>query len=348
MRRSAEGAVDPFVGRQLGQTGALLGRLGFGGAPLGDLYEKLSEDAVESTLEQAYRLGIRYFDTSPWYGHGLSEHRLGRVLRRKPRESLVVSTKVGRVYTAPTNLQCVDTSPWAGGLPFVLRFDYTYDGVLRSYEDSLQRLGLNRVDLLLIHDLDFLYHRTEAAVEACFRQLDEGGWKALDELMSSGMIRGIGAGINQMGMIPRFLDRFAVDFFLVAMPYTLLDQEALHDEFPRCVERGAGIVIGAPFASGILATGPVENAKYNYAPAPAEVVDTVRRIEAVCRRHGVPLPAAALQFPLGHPSVVAVIPGAVSPEQVAANVRMMRVAIPPELWEELRAEKLILAEAPTP
>jgi len=340
--------MDPFARRQLGRTGVAIGQLGFGGAPLGDLYQRLSEDAAQGTLEEAYRLGLRFFDTSPWYGHGLSEHRLGRFLRRQPRESFVLSTKVGRVYTAPADLDGVDTSPWVGGLPFVLRFDYTYDGVLRSYEDSLQRLGLNRVDLLLIHDLDSLYHRTEAAVEACFRQLDEGGWKALAELKSSGMIRGIGAGINQMGMIPRFLDRFAVDFFLVAMPYTLLDQEALHDEFPRCVERGASIVIGAPFASGILATGPVENAKYNYAPAPAEVVDTVRRIEAVCRRHGVPLPAAALQFPLGHPSVVAVIPGAVSPEQVAANVRMMRVAIPAELWEELRAEKLILAEAPTP
>ena len=340
--------MDPFASRQLGRTGLAIGQLGFGGAPLGELFQKLCEDTAQSTLEEAYRLGLRFFDTSPWYGHGLSEHRLGHFLRRQPRESFVLSTKVGRVYTAPADLEGVDTGPWAGGLPFVLRFDYTYDGVQRSYEDSLQRLGLNRVDLLLIHDLDFHYHGTEAAVERYMRQLDDGGWQALDGLKSSGIIRGIGAGINQMGMISRFLERFDVDFFLVAIPYTLLDQDPLLEEFPRCAERGVGIVVGAPFASGILATGPVENAKYNYAPASAEIADKVRRIESVCGRRGVPLPAAALQFPLGHRSVAAVIPGAVSPAQVASNVRMMEVDIPAELWEELRAEGLILAEAPTP
>ncbi|MFQ6017594.1 MAG: aldo/keto reductase [Kiloniellaceae bacterium] len=340
--------MDPFARRRLGRTGVSIGQLGFGGAPLGELYRKLCEATAQSTLEEAYRLGLRFFDTSPWYGHGLSEHRLGHFLRRQPRESFVLSTKVGRVYTAPADLERVDTGPWAGGLPFVLRFDYTYDGVKRSYEDSLQRLGLNRVDLLLIHDLDFHYHGTEAAVEHYFRQLETGGWKALDELKSSGTIRGIGAGINQMGIIPRFLDRFDIDFFLVAMPYTLLDQEPLHAEFPRCVERGVGIVVGAPFASGILATGPVENAKYNYAPAPAGIADKVGRIESLCGRHGVPLAAAALQFPLGHPIVAAVIPGAVSPAQVAANVRMMRIEIPAGLWQELRDDGLIHAEAPTP
>ncbi len=340
--------MDPFTRRQLGRTGVAIGQLGFGGAPLGDLYQRLAEDAAQGTIEEAYRLGLRLFDTSPWYGHGLSEHRFGHFLRRQPRQSFVLSTKVGRVYTAPADLDGVDTSPWAGGLPFVPRFDYTYDGVLRSYEDSLQRLGLNRVDLLLIHDLDFQYHRTEAAVERYLRQLDEGGWMALAELRTSGRIRGIGAGINQMGMIPRFLDRFDIDFFLVAIPYTLLDQDPLHEEFPRCAERSVGIVVGAPFASGILATGPVGNATYNYAPPSAEIVDKVRRIETACRRHGVPLAAAALQFPLGHPSVAAVIPGAVSPEQVAANVRMMRIDIPPGLWEQLRAEELILGNAPTP
>lgn len=340
--------MDPLAMRQLGRTGVAIRQLGFGGAPLGELYEKIPEEVAESTLATAYDAGVRYFDTSPWYGHGLSEHRLGHFLRRQRRDSFVLSTKVGRVYTAPADLTSLDTGPWAGGLPFALRFDYSSDGITRSYEDSLQRLGLNRVDLLLIHDLDFHYHKTEEGVEGYMRQLDDGGWRALDKLRSAGLIGGVGAGINELGMIPRFLDRFDVDFFLVAMPYTLLDHEVLREEFPRCGERGVGLVIGAPFASGILATGAVDGARYAYDAAPAEVVDRVRRIETVCARHGVPLAAAALQFPLGHPSVAAVIPGAVSPAQVEANVRMMAHDIPAGFWEELRTEALLPAEAPTP
>jgi D-threo-aldose 1-dehydrogenase len=185
-------------------------------------------------------------------------------------------------------------------------------------------------------------------VEGRLRELDQGGWRALEDLKSAGLIRGIGAGINEMGMIPRFLDRFPIDFFLVAMPYSLIDQEPLRDEFPRCAEAGVGLVIGAPFASGILATGAVEGARYNYQPAPPEVLEKVARIERVCARHGVPLPAAALQFPLGHPSVAAVIPGTASPEEVDVSVRTMEVEVPQAFWDDLGAEGLIAAEAPTP
>ncbi len=339
--------MDPFALRRLGRTDVRLAPLGFGGAPIGELYEKLSEEVVEQTLAQAYGCGVRYFDTSPWYGHGLSEHRVGHFLRRQPRADFVLSTKVGRVYRAPTDPQRLDTAPWVGGLPFELRFDYSYDGILRSYEDSLQRLGLNRVDLLLIHDLDLNYHTPEG-VQDCLKQLEQGGWKALDELKSAGRIRGIGAGVNQMGTIPRFLDRFDLDFFLVAMPYTLLDQAPLREEFPRCAERGVGIVIGAPFASGILATGAAAGAKYAYAAAAPEILDKARGIEAVCRRHGVPPAVAALRFPLAHPSVAAVIPGAVSPGQVSANVLGLRGAVPVDLWRELKAEGLLAVDAPTP
>lgn len=340
--------MDPFSARVLSRTSVTLSQLGFGGAPLGELFEKVAEATARSTVETAVEIGIRYFDTAPWYGHGMSEHRIGHVLRGQPRQSFVLSTKVGRVYSAPGPAQALGTSPWVGGLPFQLRFDYSYDGIVRSYEDSLHRLGLNRVDLLLIHDLDLNYHGGEEALEGHFLELERSGWKALEELKASGQIGGIGAGVNQLGTIPRYLDRFDLDFFLVAMPYTLLDQEPLLDEFPRCQERDVGIIIGAPFASGILATGAVEGAKYRYAAASAEVARKVSSLEARCQRYGVPLAAAALQLPLGHPSVAAVIPGAISPEQVEANVRLMQVEIPAELWQELKRDELLLAETPTP
>ncbi len=340
--------MDPFATRRLGCTDVRLTELGFGGAPLGEVFEKIPEKTARETVETAYRCGIGYFDTSPWYGHGLSEHRLGHVLRPKDRGSFVLSTKVGRLYSAPPYPDQTDTTPWVGGLPFVARFDYTYDGIRRSFEDSLQRLGVARVDLLIIHDLDFLHHRTEKGVARRLGELEKGGWKALEEMRSSGAIRGVGAGINETGMIPRFLARFDIDFFLVAMPYNLLTQEAALEELPMCAERRVGIVIGAPFASGILATGAKKKAMFNYAPAGAQVLEKSRRLAKVCGRHGVPLAAAALQFPLGHRSVAAVIPGVVSPHQVRRNVALARHPIPGDLWDELKAEGLLIAEAQTP
>lgn len=340
--------MDPFATRPLGRTGVQLCPLGFGGAPIGELYEKLTEDQVETTLATAYEAGIRYYDTAPWYGHGLSEHRVGHLLRQQNRDDFVLSTKVGRVYSAPKDPRGLDTGPWAGGLPFELHFDYGYDAVMRSWEDSLQRLSLNRVDLLLIHDLDFGYHETEEGVAARFGELENGGWAALQKLKEAGSISGIGAGINALGMIPRFLERFDMDFFLVAMPYTLLNQEILETEFPACADRGVGIVIGAPYASGILATGVRDGAKYNYETAGHDIVVRVRAIESVCDAHGVSLQAAALQFPFGHDSVAAIVPGAILPEQVSANVSVMRHEIPTGFWDDLKAEGLIRGDAPTP
>jgi D-threo-aldose 1-dehydrogenase len=341
--------MDPFARRQLGSTGVYVTALGFGSGTLGDRLTVIEEAQAVDTLEAAWEAGIRYFDTAPFYGLGKSEHRVGRVLRTKPREQFVLSTKMGRVLSPARGAAAADPIRWAGGLPFELRFDYTRAGVLRSYEDSLQRLGLNRVDALLIHDLDLMFHTTEEAWGARFRELDAGGgFAALVELKRSGDIRAIGAGINQTDMIPRFLERFEMDFFLVAIPYTLLSQEALAEELPLCVARGAGVVIGAPFASGILAEGPRPGASYAYREAGPEVLEKTRRIEAVCRRHGVPLGAAALQFPLGHPSVAAVIPGPNSAEQARRNVEWMSRDIPPELWAELKAEQLLQADAPTP
>jgi D-threo-aldose 1-dehydrogenase len=341
--------MDPLARRRLGRTDILVTALGFGSGTLGDRLEVIDEARADATVGAAWAAGIRYFDTAPFYGLGKSEHRVGRVLRTKPRDEFVLSTKVGRVLFPTRGEPSSDPIRWEGGLPFDLRFDYTRAGMLRSYEDSLQRLGLGRVDALLIHDLDLMFNRTEEAWQARFRELDAGvGFAALSELKRSGDIRAIGAGINHTGMIPRFVERFDLDFFLVAMPYTLLSQEALEQELPLCADRRIGVVIGAPFASGILATGPRDGASYAYQDAGAEVLARTRRIEAVCRRHGVPLGAAALQFPLGHPSVAAVIPGPNSPEQARQNVEWMRAGIPPDLWADLKSEGLLRADAPAP
>lgn len=332
--------------RRVGNTAVSVTALGLGGAPLGDLYEKLPEAQAEEVVRTAHRGGVRLYDTAPWYGHGMSEHRLGHTLRQFDRDAFVLSTKVGRVYSRPSERESFSTTPWEGGLPFELRFDYSYDGIYRSYEDSLQRLGINRVDLLVIHDLDRGYHDPEA-LRSHRSDLEKGGWRALEELRSSGEIRGIGAGINEHPMMSYFLERFDLDFFLVAMPYTLLDQAPLR-EFETCRERGIGIIIGAPFASGILATGAGEGATYGYQSADVAVLEQTRRIEEICGTYEVPLPAAALQFPLGHPSVAAVIPGATREEFVVANVRDFLVPIPAELWQALKARGLLLPGAPVP
>lgn len=341
--------MDPLAKSRIGTTSLEVTRLGFGGATLGDARETLDESRAAATIEAAYAAGVGYFDTAPWYGTGKSEHRFGHVLRTKPRDSYTLSTKVGRVLVRPDKPAGFSPERWTGGLPFVVRFDYTYDGVMRAYEDSLQRLGINTVDALLIHDLDFGYHGDEAGVQARFDELDRGGgYRALRELKERGEIRAIGAGINVTGFIPRFLERFDLDVFLVAMPYTLLSQDALDAELPLVRERGASVVIGAPFASGILARGPDDQPTYGYKPAEAPVVERTRRIREVCARHGVPLGAAALQFPFGHPAVASIIPGPNAPEQVSANVDWMRVDVPADLWAELKAAGLLRPDAPTP
>ena len=248
--------MDPFEKRPIGRTQLMAPRLGFGAGTLGDPFDVIAEHQADLTLEAAFAAGIDYFDTAPWYGNGKSEQRVGRVLQTKPRAAFKVSTKVGRVYRRPDDVRTFSQSRWLGGLPFDLRFDYSRDGVLRSYEQSLLRMGLNKVDALVVHDLDFKHHKTEEAVAQHLSRLDEGGGHAaLLELKRNGDIDAIGVGINHVGMIPRFLARFDIDFFLVAMPYSLMDQDALDEELPLCEEKGASVVIGAPFASGILATG---------------------------------------------------------------------------------------------
>jgi D-threo-aldose 1-dehydrogenase len=349
MRRySREGRiVDPFQLRKLGRSELSLPQLGFGGAPLGELFVKVSEADAEATLVAAWAGGVRYYDTAPLYGHGQSEHRIGRFLYRQPRSDVLLSTKVGRLLRAPTD-PAAEPVGWVGGLNFGEQFDYSYDGIMRSYEDSLQRLGMTRVDLLIIHDLDIWHQTSEARLAAYLAQLATSGWRALAELKAAGRVKAIGAGINELGMIPRFVDLFDLDFFLIALRYTLGDHSALAVEMPLCASKGIGVVIGAVFSSGLYATGPVPDARFNYLDPTPEERERARQIEAICKRHNVPLAAAALQFPLHHPLVASVIPGAFQPDHVTDNIRYLQHEIPDTLWAELKRRGLIHQDAPTP
>ena len=332
---------------EIGKTGVTVTQLGFGGAPLGELFERVTAKQATETLETAWESGIRYYDTAPFYGHGKSEHRTGHFLQDMPRGEFALSTKVGRVLTRAKG-DDFTSEFWAHPLPFDFYYDYSYDGIMRSFEQSLNRLGVNRVDLLMIHDLDIWCNEKQDRVQAWLTQLFTSGWRALEELKSSGTIRGIGAGINETGMIPRFADYVDLDCSIVAMPYNLLDQETLDTEFPLCEKNEISIIVGAPFASGILATGAKEGAYYKYAPASPEILDRTAKIEAVCERHSVSLIAAALQFPLFHPVVNAIIPGAVLPEHVSSNAEKSIQDIPAELWAELKEAGLIRPDSPTP
>lgn len=332
--------------RRVGSTSLSLPVFGFGSAHLGELYSKVDEADSRATLDAAWAAGVRYYDTAPWYGRGLSEHRVGGFLRTKPRADFLITTKVGRTLYRPKDPQSFDRAPWVGGLNFEVNFDYSYDGIMRSYEQLLQRLGLDTVDALVIHDLDPGYHGDRQAGHE--KALIEGGMKALAELKASGDIKAYGMGINTTDALENVASKVELDFALVAMPYTLIDQSSLHKGMADCVRRGMSVIIGAPFASGILATGSGGTAKYGYASAPPEVQAKVRGIEAVCRAHKVSLPAAALQFPLAHPAVASIIPGAARPSEVTANVASLGEAIPAGFWSDLKAQGLILVDAPTP
>ncbi len=331
--------------RPVGRSGVEVAPLGLGTAPLGDLFVRVGDDEARATVHAALETGVTLVDTAPYYGLGLSEHRVGDALRGAPPGSFVLATKVGRVLRPlPRGGQRADEL-WTGGLAFEPVVGYGYDALLRSYEDSLQRLGLPHVDLLAIHDLD-LRALERDAFERHLRELESGA-RALEELRASGAVRGVGLGVTALGSIPRVLELLDLDYVLLAMQYTLLDQPALDEELPLCLKHAVGVVVGAPFASGVLAVEG-EDGTYDYAAVPEAVRERVRRLRAACERHGVPLRAAALQFPLGHPAVVAVVPGALSAEQARANAEAFAAEIPGALWEELKAAGLLRADAPVP
>ena len=326
-------------GAERSETLARLPRLGFGGAAVGNLYTPVSDADARAVIDTALASGIDYFDTAPHYGFGLSETRLGDALTG---HEVMVSTKVGR------RLEPIETTErerhgFVDAAPFEPVFDYTRDGVLRSFEDSLRRLKRDRVDVLLAHDLGRATHGDAHAGH--MRDFLEGGYQAMRELKDAGVVGAIGLGVNEQAVCEEILDHADADVFLLAGRYTLLEQTALEHFLPRCVSRGVGIIIGGPFNSGALVetTGALH---YNYEAAPAEIVERVGRLRQVCAAHGVPLAAAALQFPLAHPAVLSVIPGMATPDQVTDATHWLDMTIPDALWSDLRGEGLIRTDAP--
>ena len=342
--------MDPMLRRRLGKTPITLTQMGFGGAPLGNLFKRVAEGDAEGALEQALAAGLAYFDTAPLYGHGLSEERMGKALARAPRQSIVVSTKVGRLLVpAPSTAKGgkVEGGNFIDVPPLAISYDYSHDGALSSLEASLKRLRLDRIDILYIHDIDRFTHGADEQPRR-FRQAMEGAYPALARLRADGTVGAIGLGVNEWQVCQQAAEAADFDCFLLAGRYTLLEQEALETFLPLCERRGIGIVIGGPYNSGILATGPVAGATYNYAPAPPAILERARRLGEVCAEHKVPLAAAALQFPLSHPAIASVIPGARSPKEVEDNLKLMRHPIPGALWRDLKSAGLLHADAPTP
>jgi D-threo-aldose 1-dehydrogenase len=333
---------------RIGNGGVTFTELGFGTAPLGNLYRPVSDADADATLDAAWEAGIRYFDTAPFYGLGLSETRLNRFLRGRDRGSYALSTKVGRLLrlSHPDERAGIGKffdTPSRRGV-----YDYSYDGVMRSVEDSLERLGLDRIDILYVHDLDIYTHGSKETADRHLADFMASGYRALVTLRDQGAVKAIGGGINEWEYAQALAEQGDFDIFLLAGRYTLLEQEALNSFLPICEKRGIGIVLGGPYNSGILATGPKPGAFYNYDPAPPAILERVARIEAVCTGHGVPLIAAALQFPLHHPAVVSVIPGGQAPAEVRRNAEVLATPIPDALWRDLKAEGLLRVDAPTP
>ena len=338
---------DPTARRRLGRTALSVTQFGFGTAPLAGFRTTIPErDAVE-TVEAAYDSGVRLFDSSPYYGYGRAELRMGAALRDRPRDDLVVSTKIGRWMTPVPRGQTIEGMR-QGGINHYPTFDYSYDGVHRSLEQSLLRLGMDRVDIVLVHDVDFWTTGDKLVLEDRFADVMNGAYRALSDLRSQGVIGAIGVGLNEAEISARFVRAGDFDCVLLAGRYTLLEQKSLDDFMPLCEKRGVSVILGGPLNSGVLATGARQGAKYDYNDAPAWVLNRVARIEEVCARHDTPIAAAALQFPLAHPAMAAIIPGAVSRAEIQGNFALLRRPIPTALWDELRSLGLIDARAPVP
>jgi D-threo-aldose 1-dehydrogenase len=319
--------------------------VGFGGAPLGDLYGKLGEGDAVNAVVSAVSSGISYFDTAPLYGHGLSEHRIGAALRRvDSADEIVLSTKVGRV-TIPFASRG-EGSGYVGGAPHGIRYDYGYDGTMRSLEQSLLRLGRSRIEIVYIHDVDRWTHGVEAPQR--YAEAMAGAVKALEKLRDEKVISGYGVGVNEADTAERFARDCDPDVILLAGRYSLLEQPALESFMPFVAERGIGVVLGGVFNSGILATGAVPGARYNYKPAPAHILAKVTQLEDVCAAHGVPLRRAALHFALGHPAVSSLVLGAVSPAEVSAQLKAFVDPVPKQLWADLKSRGLLRNDVPTP
>jgi len=333
---------------RLGNGGLTFTELGFGTAPLGNLYKAISDDEARATLDAAWDGGVRYFDTAPLYGLGLSETRLNPFLRDKPRDEYLLSSKVGRLIQACAPEYRAGVGKWFDVPQRREQFDYSYDGVMRSFEHSFSRLGVGRIDILFVHDLCVFSHGSKEASDMRIEEFfGARGYDAMVSLRDQGVIRAIGGGINEWEVCQRLAERGDFDLFLLAGRYTLLEQKALDSFLPLCEARGIGIVTGGAYNSGILATGAKPGAFYNYDPAPRNIIERVNAIEAVCTDHGVRMVDAAFQFPLLHPSHVTVIPGGQGVPEMKGNLQAAQAEIPAALWAELKAKGLLREDAPT-
>tara|TARA_B100002003_G_C14118257_1_gene537815 strand:+ start:769 stop:1776 length:1008 start_codon:yes stop_codon:yes gene_type:complete len=320
--------------------------ISYGTAVLGNYYEVFSNDEASKVINKAFDLGINYFDTAPLYGFGLSEHRVGMNLQLKERDSYILSTKVGRLLS-PAGPKEIDRGAWKGGLNFNPYYDYSYDGTMRCIEQSMHRLGISKIDILHIHDVDYFTHKEKHLVEKYFSEAIKGAYKALEELRRNGNISAISIGINEFEMAERFLKEVDVDCVMLAGRYTLLEQNSLKTFLPLCEKNKVDILLAAPFNSGILA-GNENNLNWNYAKASKELIDKVHSLKKICGNYNIPLAAAAIQFPLAHPVVKTVVTGAVNVKELEDNVSYLDVKIPNDFWQELKALDLIAKESPVP
>jgi D-threo-aldose 1-dehydrogenase len=323
---------DPAARLRLGHTDLSVTRLGLGCAPLGNLFTAISDAQARATVDAAWAAGIRWFDTAPLYGHGLSEERLGVALRDRRRSEFVLATKVGRLLVPGHEAETIFT-PVPPVRPL---FDFSYDGTLRAFEESLARLRVDRVDVLHVHDPDD--HEADAV---------RGAFRALRRLRDEGVIAAVGAGMNQSAMLTRFIERGLVDCVLLAGRYSILDQSGLIDVLPAARAAGVAVIAAGVFNSGLLAD-PRPGAPFNYKPAPIELLERAQQLAAVCTRHGVTLRAAALQFPTWHPAVVSVLVGARSPAEIEENARSFALELPTALWADLRQQGFLDPSAATP
>ena len=343
--------MDPKKRQHIGPYNAAVTQMSMGGTTFGNMYSAVEERTAMDVIAAAHALGMRYFDTAPLYGYGLSETRLGTGLCRFDRDQITLSTKVGYSLVPRSPGETTD-APFADTPPFKTIFDFSRDAVLRSIDASLERLQTDRIDILLIHDPDegitLKPGATDPYAVSHFDQVMAETYPVLDELRQQKVVQAIGLGMNQWQMLADFARAGDFDCFLLAGRYTLLEQEPLAELLPLCEEKDIRIIGGGPYNSGILATGAVEGAYYNYGPAPEPILERVRNIQQVCARHKVPLQAAALQFPFGHPSVAAIIPGARTVAELENNTGFFRHVVPAQCWHELKHEKLIDADAPVP
>jgi D-threo-aldose 1-dehydrogenase len=312
--------------RRVGSTALEITEVSFGGAAVGGLYRACPREAAMQTLQVTWDAGLRYFDTAPFYGFGLSERRFGDFLRDKPRDSYVLSTKVGRLLRPVPEDRIPDHS-YVDPLPFAPDYDYSYDGIMRSVEFSYARLGLNRIDILFVHDIGVYTHGVEKT-KLHFRQLMDGGLKALEELKSSKVISAYGLGVNEVQICLDVLRQAPLDCILLASRYSLLDRTAEPELLPLCRQRQTSLIIGGVFNSGILATGPVPGAHFDYLPATQNILDRVGAMEKIAAEGGYPLAAAAFQFPLHEPVVASVLTGTAKPANLARNLQLLDIQVP--------------------